>query len=180
MCRSTVGSSVNGDPFATPAEMRDPARRLRGRLVSPVTVWTSGAAAPSGLTISSIMVAEGQPACVLGLVSPNSDFWDTLQDAGAFVVHLLESRHRRLAEIFAGQTPAPGGIFANLPTEPSEWGPKLAEVPNRGCCRLESVQETGYHGLVRGAIEAVELAALEEPLAYFQGRYRALQPRRFT
>jgi len=29
-------------PFAVPAERRDPARRLRGRLVAPVTVWTAG------------------------------------------------------------------------------------------------------------------------------------------
>jgi hypothetical protein len=27
-------------PFAVPPERRDPARRLRGRLVAPVTVWT--------------------------------------------------------------------------------------------------------------------------------------------
>jgi hypothetical protein len=29
-------------PFAVPPERRDPARRLRGRLVAAVTVWTAG------------------------------------------------------------------------------------------------------------------------------------------
>ena len=29
-------------PFTVPPERRDPARRLRGRLVAPVTVWTAG------------------------------------------------------------------------------------------------------------------------------------------
>jgi 3-hydroxy-9,10-secoandrosta-1,3,5(10)-triene-9,17-dione monooxygenase reductase component len=29
-------------PFAVPPERRDPTRRLRGRLVAPVTVWTAG------------------------------------------------------------------------------------------------------------------------------------------
>ena len=45
-------------PFAVPAERRDPARRLRGRLVAPVTVWTAGdPSRGAGLTVSSILVA---------------------------------------------------------------------------------------------------------------------------
>ena len=30
------------DPFATPPGKRSPARRLRGRLPAPVTIWTAG------------------------------------------------------------------------------------------------------------------------------------------
>src|ERR671932_775332 len=56
-------------PFAVPAERRDPARRLRGRLVAPVTVWTAGhPPGGAGLTVSSVLVAEGQPARLLGLL----------------------------------------------------------------------------------------------------------------
>jgi hypothetical protein len=35
-------------PFATPPDRRSPARRLRGRLLAPVTVWTAGAPEGSG------------------------------------------------------------------------------------------------------------------------------------
>jgi hypothetical protein len=35
-------------PFATPPELRSPARRLRGRLLAPVTVWTAGTPEGSG------------------------------------------------------------------------------------------------------------------------------------
>ena len=53
----------NQHPFAVPPERRDPARRLRGRLVAPVTVWTAGhPSTGAGLTVSSVLVAEGQPA----------------------------------------------------------------------------------------------------------------------
>jgi 3-hydroxy-9,10-secoandrosta-1,3,5(10)-triene-9,17-dione monooxygenase reductase component len=46
-------------PFAVPAERRDPARRLRGRLVAPVTVRTAGhLPGGAGLTVSSVLVAE--------------------------------------------------------------------------------------------------------------------------
>ena len=50
------------DPFATPEEQRSPLRRLRGRLAAPVTLWTAdGPAGPAGLTVSSMLVAEGEP-----------------------------------------------------------------------------------------------------------------------
>ena len=40
-------------PFAVPAGRRDPARRLRGRLVAPVTIWTAGRPpGGAGLTVS--------------------------------------------------------------------------------------------------------------------------------
>jgi 3-hydroxy-9,10-secoandrosta-1,3,5(10)-triene-9,17-dione monooxygenase reductase component len=166
------------DPFATPSELRDPARRLRGRLIAPVTVWTAGGPPdPAGLTISSVIVAEGDPAAVVGVVNPTSDLWEAVRSTGAFVVHVLERRHRRVAELFAGRVPSPGGVFAALESEASRWGPVLTDIPNRCCCRLESIRSLGYQSLVEGVIEATGLTALEEPLAYFQGRYRAVEPR---
>jgi 3-hydroxy-9,10-secoandrosta-1,3,5(10)-triene-9,17-dione monooxygenase reductase component len=67
-------------PFAIPPERRDPARRLRGRLVAPVTVWTAGRPpGGAGLTVSSVLVAEGQPARLLGLIDPTSAFWEAAQ-----------------------------------------------------------------------------------------------------
>src|SRR6266511_4234606 len=44
-------------PFATPAEWRSAARRFRGRLVAPVTVWTAGGTGDgAGLTVYSELV----------------------------------------------------------------------------------------------------------------------------
>ena len=56
-----LGDQIHHEhPFQTPADQREPARRLRGRLTSPVTIWTAyGAEGPVGLTVSSIIVAEG-------------------------------------------------------------------------------------------------------------------------
>ncbi len=53
----------------------DPARRLRGRLGGTVTLWTAGSGADrAGLTLTSVVVALGEPARLLGLVDPDSDF----------------------------------------------------------------------------------------------------------
>jgi 3-hydroxy-9,10-secoandrosta-1,3,5(10)-triene-9,17-dione monooxygenase reductase component len=93
-------------PFAVPLQRRDPARRLRGRLVAPVTVWTAGdSPAGAGLTVSSVLVAEGQPARRLGRIDPTSAFWEAMQEARAFVVHVLAAGDRALAERFSEVRP---------------------------------------------------------------------------
>src|SRR5690606_17297985 len=64
-------------PFVPPDDERDPLRRLRGRLPAPVTVWAAGEGrSRRGLTVSSLIVAAGDPARVLGLVDEESDLWD--------------------------------------------------------------------------------------------------------
>jgi 3-hydroxy-9,10-secoandrosta-1,3,5(10)-triene-9,17-dione monooxygenase reductase component len=68
-------------PSPSPPERRSPARRWRGRLVAPVTVWTAGRPqGGAGLTVSSVLVAEGQPARQLGLIDPTSAFWEAMQE----------------------------------------------------------------------------------------------------
>ena len=166
------------NPFVAPVEARDPARRLRGRLTSGVTVWTSGTPdAPAGLTMSSVVIAEGEPPRVLGLMSDTKELWDALAATGAFVVHVLGRDERALADRFAGLTPSPGGVFAGLDVEHTEWGPVLTALPNRASCRVESTTTAGYQQLVVGRVDAVEVGELDEPLVYFRGRYRKLTPR---
>jgi flavin reductase (DIM6/NTAB) family NADH-FMN oxidoreductase RutF len=162
------------DPFATPAELREPARRLRGRLAAPVTVWTAGdPGAATGLTVSSVLVAEGAPALLLGLISPTSDLWDTIRDTGKFVVHILDEGNEVLAQRFAGTRPSPGGLFADMRKETTDWGPVLLDFGNRAMCSLQDGPEVGLHVMVKGAIDEIVLTDFDEPLVYFRGRYRS-------
>lgn len=163
-------------PFSTPPELREPARRFRGRLVSPVTIWTAGTLADgSGLTVSSMIVAEGESSSVFGLVGVVSDLRDAIDHTGAFVVHVLGHEDRLLADRFALRMPSPGGLFAGLDIEATSWGPAIAKLPTRVYCRHAESTDTGNHMLVRGVIEQVELDDLERPLTYFRGRYRRLE-----
>ncbi len=164
-------------PFRTPLELREPARRFRGRLASPVTVWTAGTGETrAGLTVSSLVVAEGEPPTVFGLVGVTTDLVDILRETEAFVVHVLESKDRPLAERFALRHPSPGGLFKGLRVVDSKWGPVLTALANRVSCRYTEATETGNHLLVRGAIEEIELGELADPLVYFRGGYRGLPP----
>ena len=162
-------------PFAVPPERRDPGRRLRGRLVAPVTVWTAGdPPGGAGLTVSSVLVAEGQPARLLGLIDPTSAFWEAMQEAGAFVVHVLDVGDRALAERFSEIRPPIRRPFDGLQVAASQWGPILAGSRPRAACRLAGSTPVGHGELVEGVIEELELPDLEDPLAYLHGSYRSV------
>ena len=164
------------DPFATPAEKREPWRRLRGRLAAPVTLWTSGTPeSRAGLTISSLVVADGDPPSVLGLMNDTTDLFAAITETGSFVVHVLERDDRLLADRFAGLRPSPGGLFVDQSVTDSQWGPVLTTIVNRACCRLLDHSLAGYQRLVRGAIERIDVEELHSPLVLFRGRYRVLE-----
>jgi 3-hydroxy-9,10-secoandrosta-1,3,5(10)-triene-9,17-dione monooxygenase reductase component len=177
----TVGDEPGGfelrfeDPFATPPEWRDPARRLRGRLASPVTVWTAGAGAHrAGLTVSSLVVVEGEPAVVVGVISPASELWDAMEGSGTFMVHLLGEGDRHLADRFSGARPGLGGPFGDIEVEETPYGPALATVASRVSCRLLGASPVGYQQLVQGEMADVTLAGPTRPLVWFRGGYRRL------
>lgn len=163
------------NPFADPIEARAPARRLRGRLPAPVTLWTAGSLeSATGLTVSSMLVAEGEPSLVVGLVSPMTDLFEVIQETGKWVVHVLEQGDRELSERFAGLRPSPGGLFTGLVVEASEHGPVLASLRSRAYCSLTGWDQAGYHQLLRGHIDSIELAEEGDPLVHLRGRYRQL------
>ena len=151
------------------------ARRLRGRLVSGVTVWTAGQGPSAcGLTVASVVVTEGEPPHVLGTVGDLTDVLDAIRATGCFVVHVLAEGDRDLAERFAGTTPAPGGPFRGLAVQHSAYGPVLSTVGTRAACRLADESQRGYPVLVDGTIEKTVIDDLDAPLAYFRGQYRRL------
>ncbi len=157
-------------PFADPDP--DPARRLRGRLGGAVTLWTAGdEEARAGLTVTSLMLAQGEPARVLALLDPDSDLADVLARTGRCVVHLLSWRHRDLAEVFAGLSPAPGGPFRAASFEPSPHGPVLSDASTRVTLNIESSAEVGWSVLVTGVVDEVVVGDDDELLRHFRGRY---------
>jgi 3-hydroxy-9,10-secoandrosta-1,3,5(10)-triene-9,17-dione monooxygenase reductase component len=162
-------------PFTVPPERREPARRLRGRLVAPVTIWTAGQLpGGAGLTVSSILVAEGEPARLLGQIDPTSAFWEAMQETGAFVVNVLAVGDRTLAERFSEVRPPIRGPFDGLQVAESPWGPVLGGSRPRAACRLAGSAPVGHGELVEGVIERLELPDLEDPLVYLHGSYRSV------
>ena len=160
------------DPFATPEPDRSQVRRLRGRLIAPVTLWTT--AGPAGLTVSSMLVADGEPGRVLGLVDDESDFWTAVERSGTFAVVPLTPGDQQLADRFAGLMPAPGGLFATGDWVESGYGPVPAGASTWAGCRIEKHEPCGWAVLVTAIIESLHLDPLPSALGHFRGRYRRL------
>ncbi len=164
-------------PFAEPDP--DPVRRFRGRLGGAVTLWTAGPSGRerAGLTVTSLMVAGGEPARVLALLDPDADLTLALEDTGRAVVQLLAWRHRHLAEAFAGTAPAPGGAFRAGDFTDTPAGPRLADAGGWADVTLEETRDVGWSRLVTCTLDAVELGDDDEPLGHRRGRWVRLGSR---
>ena len=160
-------------PFLEPEGERDPVRRLRGRLGGVVSLWTSGAGADrAGLTVSSYVVAGGEPARVLGLVDPDSDLAEGLAESGRAVVQLLRWEHRDLADAFAGVAPAPGGAFRMAEWEETGHGPRLASATTWALVSVEDSRTVGWSTLVTAVVDDVVGGEEPDPLVHRRGRYQ--------
>jgi flavin reductase (DIM6/NTAB) family NADH-FMN oxidoreductase RutF len=162
-------------PFVPPESERDPARRLRGRVGGVVSLWTAADdASRAGLTVSSLMVAAGEPAHMLALLDPDSDFAETLVRSRVAVVQLLEWEHQRVADAFAGQFPAPGGPFRLAEWLETPWGPLLSGATTWAGVRLvdEEPRAYGWSVLADTVIESVAIGREGAPLVHRRGRYQ--------
>lgn len=163
------------NPFADPPDQREPARQFRGRLAAGITIVTTGSDKDAtGLTVASLFLVEGAPSSIHLVAGPGTEFWDAIVTSDRFIVHLCGEDQHGLAEVFAGLRPSPGGKLTSTEWAPTDWGPALKALPNRAFCRMTSMVETGYAGVIVGEVERFELEDFNRPLIYHRGRYRHL------
>ena len=162
----------SGHPFLEPESDRDPVRRLRGRAGGTVSLWTAGSPpARAGLTVSSWLVAGGEPGRVLGLLDPDADLTEVLLATGRGVVQLLHWPDRDLADVFAGAAPAPGGPWRTAAWEDTSYGPRLASAATWAHLSVESDVEVGWSRLVTCTLDHVVVGEDADPLVHRRGRY---------
>jgi flavin reductase (DIM6/NTAB) family NADH-FMN oxidoreductase RutF len=143
-----------------------------------VTIVTSGSdQRRTGLTVSSLLVVEGEPPIALVVAGPTTDLWEITAGTGRFIVHVCRLGQQRLADVFAGLAPSPGGVFASVETTDSPWGPVLGALPDRLYCSLAAREEVGWSGLIRGIVDRVEISDLTDPLVHFRSVYHRLAER---
>ena len=159
-------------PFLDPEGDRDPVRRLRGRLGGTVSLWTAGGPDErAGLTVSSWLVAGGEPGRVLALLDPDADLTDVLLATGRGVLQLLTWDDRGLADAFAGTAPAPGGPWRMADWVDAGHGSRLAHAATWATLEVESDVEVGWSRLVTCLIDEVVVGDDSAPLVHRRGRY---------
>jgi flavin reductase (DIM6/NTAB) family NADH-FMN oxidoreductase RutF len=177
-CRTVKVTIHHSHPFAADEQDRRPLRRFRGRMASPVSIWAAAAdGMRAGWTLSSFLVADGDPAEVIGLVDEESPLADVLAHSATLTVNLLGWPHRNLADAFAGVSPAPGGPFTLAVWQETEWGPVLESSLGWIGARLKpDADHAGWGLLLRAVVERVEIPSepAEELMCFVRGRYRSL------
>jgi flavin reductase (DIM6/NTAB) family NADH-FMN oxidoreductase RutF len=168
-------------PFLPPEGERNPLRRFRGRMLAPVSLWTTYAGERRvGWTVSSLLVADGPEPAVLGLLDPDADLTEALIPEGGsrrVAVSLLGWQHRGLPDAFAGLAPAPGGPFRLGDWSDSPYGPVLADAPGWLGAAVTETRPVGWSTLLTARIEQVEIGTSGgDLLGHVRGRYLPIAP----
>jgi flavin reductase (DIM6/NTAB) family NADH-FMN oxidoreductase RutF len=177
-CRTDEVTIHHSHPFAASEQDRNPLRRFRGRMASPVSIWAAASNDKrAGWTLSSFLVANGDPAEVIGLIDEESPLADVLPDVHTVTINLLGWEQRALADAFAGMAPAPGGPFGLAAWQDTDWGPVLESSLGWIGARVKpDPDHAGWGLLLRAVVERVEIPsdAIDDLLCYVRGRYRSL------
>lgn len=161
-------------PFLPPPQDRDPLRRLRSHLPAPVSVWTSSdGTRRDGWTISSMLVADGDPGELVALVNEDSDWWDLFRETGVATVNVLAAHQGAVSEAFARLAPSPGGPFRTGTWTDAPAGPRLENAFAWVTAVLSDPHppHAGWGLLVRCTIDSIDWGQADAPLGYRAGRY---------
>ncbi|MCA1454707.1 flavin reductase family protein [Bradyrhizobium sp. BRP22] len=161
------------DPVVTSDEFRGAMRHLTGG----VSVITAGRGKEiSGMTVTSVSSLSVEPASLIVSLNRAASSWPLVKRHGVFGVNILNSDQLEIAERFTGK----GGLKGAERFAGAEWTTRATGVPLLvGAlaaidCEVEDVVERHSHAIVIGRVLDVQVSARTGALAYWQGRYVAV------
>jgi flavin reductase (DIM6/NTAB) family NADH-FMN oxidoreductase RutF len=154
-------------------EFRGAMRHLTGG----VSVITTGRGKDiSGMTVTSVASLSVEPPALIVSINRAASSWPLLKRYGSFGVNILTADQIEIAERFTGKDGLKGAErFAG-----AEWTTRASGVPLLvGAlaaidCEVEDIIERHSHAIVIGRVLDVELSGRSAALAYWQGRYVAI------
>ncbi len=169
---STV-RNIRVDREVAASDFRNAMRHLAGG----VSVLTVGRAKDiTGMTITSVSSLSVDPPTLIVSVNRESSSWPLLGRYGFFGVNILAADQIDVAERFAGKSGLKGADrFAG-----AQWTVDVSGVPLLlGAlavidCQAEHIIERHSHAIVIGRVLGMQVSKRTAALAYWQGRYVAI------
>jgi len=170
---NSIVRSVSIDSEVTSGDFRDAMRQLTGG----VSVITSGRGRDiSGMTVTSVSSLSVDPPALIVSINREASSWPRVKRYGFFGVNILTSDQIDIAERFTGK----GGLKGADRFAGAHWTTRASGVPLLvGAlaaidCEVEDIVERHSHAIVIGRVLDVAVSARTAALAYWQGRYVAI------
>ena len=170
---NSIVRSVKIDSDVSSGDFRDAMRRLAGG----VSVITAGRGKDiSGMTVTSVSSLSVDPPALIVGINREASSWPLVKRYGFLGVNILTSDQIDIAERFTGK----GGLEGVERFTGAEWTTRASGVPLLvGAlaaidCEVEDVVERHSHAIVIGRVLDVAVSARSAALAYWQGRYVAI------
>jgi flavin reductase (DIM6/NTAB) family NADH-FMN oxidoreductase RutF len=170
---NSIVRSVSIETEVTSGDFRNAMRQLTGG----VSVITAGRGRDvSGMTVTSVSSLSVDPPALIVSVNRESSSWPLVKRYGFFGVNILTSDQIDIAERFTGK----GGLKGADRFAGARWTTRASGVPLLvGAlaaidCEVEDIVERHSHAIVIGRVLDVAVSARTAALAYWQGRYVAI------
>jgi flavin reductase (DIM6/NTAB) family NADH-FMN oxidoreductase RutF len=147
------------------------------RLAGGVSVITAGRGKDiSGMTVTSVSSLSVDPPALIVSINRDASSWPLVKRYGVFGVNILTSDQIDIAERFTGK----GGLKGAARFAGAAWTARASGVPLLvGAlaaidCEVEDVVERHSHAIVIGRVLAIAVSKRSAALAYWHGRYVAI------
>ena len=170
---NSIVRAVSIETEVTSGDFRNAMRQLTGG----VSVITTGRGRDiSGMTVTSVSSLSVDPPALIVSINREASSWPLVKRYGFFGVNILTSDQIDIAERFTGK----GGLKGADRFAGARWVTRATGVPllvdalAAIDCEVEDIVERHSHSIVIGRVLDVEVSARTAALAYWQGRYVAI------
>ena len=161
------------DRDISPDRFRGAMRHLTGG-VSVITVGRGREI--TGMTVTSVSSLSVDPPTLIVSINRESSSWPVLKRHGFFGVNILAADQLEIAERFTGK----GGLNGAERFAGAQWIARVSGVPLLAGalaaidCEVEHIVERHSHAIVIGRVLDIQSSGHTAALAYWQGRYVAV------
>jgi flavin reductase (DIM6/NTAB) family NADH-FMN oxidoreductase RutF len=168
--------NITVDRDISKGDFRGAMRHLAGG-VSVITVGRGSDI--TGMTVTSVSSLSVDPPTLIVSINRESSSWPLLKRLGFFGVNILAAGQLEVAERFTGKD----GLKGADRFTGAQWIRRVSGVPllvgalSAIDCQVEEIVERHSHAIVIGRVLDIQASPQTAGLAYWQGRYVAVDHR---